>query len=138
MEPVERRAIVRIDDMNPACQTFGAAPPAPSSRAGLLNANLEPELVALRAGALGEVECFGQHGAARLVAQGDHGGIVGAWAESVRVGEIEELAEQLRGLNTRRAACRERYVFRCAGHLRRAVAKAREFETRIDRARQFR
>ena len=118
--------------MNPACQTFGAHYQLPVFVAGLLHANLESELMALRASAFGEVECFGQHGAASLVSQGDHGGIVGARTESIRVGEIEELAEQVRGLYTCRAACCERYVSRRTGHFRYAVTKAREFETGVD------
>ena len=78
MEPVKRCAIVRIDNMDPACQTFGVHHQFPVLVAGLLQPNLEAELVALRAGAVGEVECFGQYGATSLVAQSNHGRIVRA------------------------------------------------------------
>ena len=78
MEPVERRAIARIDNMNAACQTFGAHYQRAVLAAGLLHANLESEFVALREGTLGEVKCLAQHVTADLVTQGNHGGIVGA------------------------------------------------------------
>ena len=81
--------------MNAACQTFGAHYQRAVLAAGLVHANLESEFVALREGTLGEVKCLAQHVTADLVTQGNHGGIVGAWTESIRVGEIEELAEQV-------------------------------------------
>src|SRR5471030_2010561 len=132
MEPVERRSIVRVNNMNPACQTFGVHYQLPVLFAGLLHANLESKVMALRAGTVGEVECFAQDVTADLVTQGNHSGIVGAWTEPVCVGEIEELAEQVRSLDTRRAACRECYVFRCTGHFRCAVTKACKVETSVD------
>jgi hypothetical protein len=133
MEPVERRPIVRINNVNAACQTFGAHYQRPAFFAGLLHANLESELVAPRAGAFGEVECFAQHGTADLVTQGNHGGIVGARTGSVRVGEIEELAEQVSGPDTCRATCRECHVLLRTGYFRCTLMKAREFETGGDR-----
>jgi hypothetical protein len=48
--------------------------------------------------------------------------------DSVRVGEFEELAEHISGVDTRRAACGECDVLRRAGHLHRAVTKACEFK----------
>src|ERR1700688_285109 len=110
MEPVKRCAIVRIDNMDPACQTFGVHHQFPVLVAGLLQPNLEAELVALRAGAFGEVECFGQYGATSLVAQSNHGGIVRARPESIGVGEIEELAKKVRRLEACGAVRRECYV----------------------------